>query len=377
MKLPWDRNWFKGCFYVVATFVMIYIIKLGIDTVAYTLVNASDIMGTVTGFLKGGASVLAPVLVALGITYVLKPPVEFIRLRVRSRRLACIILFAVFLIPVAIIVFIAFNKLRLAGEGKIAEGISAVVTESGKRLDIAYMHLTDFIRRAGLESVLMPVIDRLTDRGNSLISYESRILRIMVAVIVNIALGMVMAFYLLVTEKPFGFIREILPTLLPRWLYNKGKIILSDIDAVFSGYIRGQLTDGLIMSVLIGIALWIIGIPFAPLIGIVSGFSNIIPYFGSVMGFVLTALSAIIGGESIKAIYGMAAMLVLQQIDSTVIVPRIVGKRVEISPFGVIAALTVGGKLFGLWGLVFAVPVTAVCKVILLRICNRKKAVSE
>lgn len=373
MKLPWDRNWFKGCFYVVATFIMIYVIKLGIDMVAYTLVNASGIADTVTRLFKRGASILAPILVALAAAYVLKPPVQFIKDRVKSRRLACIIVFLMITLPLVVFLIVLLFRLNRVGNGSIADGISAFMTESGKRLDIAYMHLTDFIKRAGLDNVLMPFIEGFIDRGDSLLSYESRIVRLTATVIANIALGMVMAFYLLVAEKPFAGVREILHTLLPEWLYNKGRIILDDIDAVFSGYIRGQLTDGLIMSVLISVALWILGIPFALLIGIISGFSNIIPYFGSITGFVLTAFSAVVSGDYAKAIYGMGAMLVLQQIDSAVIVPRIVGKRVEISPFGVIAALTVGGKLFGLWGMVFAVPVTAVCKVILLRICSRKK----
>ncbi len=371
MKLPWDRNWFKGCFYLIFTFTIIYIIKQIIDICAYTLINASGVAQVILRAGKQLAGVFAPVLIALAAFYVLEPLVALIRKRVKSRAAACCITFAMLILPIAISFIIVFLHLRVAGEGSLSGGISRCISEGIKRLDIMYLSITCFLKETGL-SFLQPYLENLLSKGGSYKASSMDIIRLFVICILNFLLGMVMAFYLLIREKPFGRLWEITRMLLPKGLYKRLKIIGEDFDVVFSGYIRGQLTDGLIMSVLISLGLWLVKIPFAPVIGIISGFSNVVPYFGSIMGFVLTGIAVVVSGDYIRLLYGFGVMLVLQQIDSVLIVPKIVGKRVEISPFGVIAALTVGGKLLGIWGLVLAVPITAVFKVIIIRIYERK-----
>ena len=82
---------------------------------------------------------------------------------------------------------------------------------------------------------------------------------------------------------------------------------------------------------------------------------------------------ALISGNAAKALYAAVVIILLQQLDSAVIVPKIVGKRVKLHPVLVILALTVFGRLFGIWGMVFAVPVTALIKIIFDRIYTMKK----
>ena len=148
--------------------------------------------------------------------------------------------------------------------------------------------------------------------------------------------------------------------------------LIDDINIVFSGYVRGQLTDGLIMSALLSLGLSVIKVPFAVAIGLFSGFSNIIPYFGSVIGFTLSVGMALISGEPIRALYASIVVIALQQIDTIIIVPKIVGKNVKLSPIMVIISLAVAGKLFGIVGMIFAVPVVAVVKLRIDRYCDKK-----
>lgn len=376
MKLPWDRNWFKCCFYLIITFTIIYLIKLIIDMCAYTLANVSGVTDTVLNIIKKLAGIFAPVLIALAAAYVLEPPVRFIRERVKSRRIACIIVFALIVLPPVIFCVGLALRLKSLGLGSIADGINICISICLKRVDVVYMHLSELLQKAGLEKLLQPYIAQLlNEKGNSI--FEGGNIKLFFTCAFNFMLGMVMAFYLLIGGKSISRLGEVMRVLLPPKLYLMLKIVAEDIDAVFSGYIRGQLTDGLIMAFLIGAGLWLVKIPFAPFIGIVSGFSNIVPYFGSLMGFFLTAFAALISGDTAKILYGFGVMIILQQIDSVYIVPKVVGKRVEISPFGVIAALTVGGKLFGLWGMVLAVPVTAVGKVLVSRWYERKTRLSH
>ena len=91
------------------------------------------------------------------------------------------------------------------------------------------------------------------------------------------------------------------------------------------------------------------------------------------MAFFLAVSVALLGGSPIKAMYAAIVILLLQQLDSAVIVPKIVGNKVELHPVLVILSLSVFGSIFGIWGMVFAVPVTAIIKIILYRIYRKQK----
>ena len=127
------------------------------------------------------------------------------------------------------------------------------------------------------------------------------------------------------------------------------------------------------MSSLVSVSFLIIGIDYPLIIGIVSGFSNLIPYIGAIAAFFLGVGVAFISGEPAKALYAAAAIILLQQLDSAVIVPKLVGNKVKLHPVLVILSLSVFGSVFGIWGMVFAVPVTALIKIVFSRIYKAKR----
>ena len=190
----------------------------------------------------------------------------------------------------------------------------------------------------------------------------------------NILIGFVIAFYFMRDKESIKYkFNEIFNAFVPHKFNKTIKNIFSDIDAVFSGYIRGQVIDASIMSVLIGGSLYIIDVDFAIIIGIVSGFANIIPYFGAVIAFVLAIIVTLLSGETIKALYAAIIIIVLQQLDGIVIGPKVVGESVKLSPVMVIIALAVAGELFGLWGMILAVPIFATIKLFAQRFYYRQK----
>ena len=148
---------------------------------------------------------------------------------------------------------------------------------------------------------------------------------------------------------------------------------LSEANRIFSGYISGQITDAVVMAALISVSFLMIGIDYPVIIGVISGFSNLIPYVGAIVAFILAVSVALIGGSPVKALYAAVVIILLQQLDSAVIVPRIVGKKVRLHPVLVILSLSVFGSLFGIWGMVFAVPTTALIKVMFKRLYDRQK----
>ncbi len=123
--------------------------------------------------------------------------------------------------------------------------------------------------------------------------------------------------------------------------------------------------DAAIYGLLVSITLSILGMPYAFFIGFVSGFCNLIPYVGAFVAFTLSITIGLFSGNPMLAVYAAVAIFVLQQIDSIYIYPKCVSSNIDISPLLVILALTVGGSLFGVVGMLFAVPVTSLIKLLL------------
>ena len=136
-----------------------------------------------------------------------------------------------------------------------------------------------------------------------------------------------------------------------------------DIDQVLSGFIQGHLTVCIIVGVLTGLAAALLGVKYAIIIGIINGIAELFPYLGPILGAIPSMALALTEGPR-QAIYLGLAILVIQQVESNLLSPRIVGTRVGLHPLLVIFALLSGGELFGIWGILLAVPVAAVLKVL-------------
>ena len=143
-----------------------------------------------------------------------------------------------------------------------------------------------------------------------------------------------------------------------------GKYVDSS-NRVFFKFISGQLIDAIIVGILVTIAMSILGVKYAALLGFMIGLFNIIPYFGAIIAVVISVIITIITGGLSQAIIMAVVVILLQQIDSNIINPKIIGNSLEISPLLVIFAVTVGGAYFGVLGMFLSVPVIAVLKIII------------
>ena len=124
---------------------------------------------------------------------------------------------------------------------------------------------------------------------------------------------------------------------------------------------------------MVSIAMYFLGIRYFIIIGIISGIANLIPYVGSIAAFILSVAAAAAQGTPVKALYAAILIIILQQIDAMVIVPKLIGSRVKLHPVLVIISLSVFGSMFGIPGMVIAVPVTAFIKKKFDRVYMKKK----
>lgn len=179
--------------------------------------------------------------------------------------------------------------------------------------------------------------------------------------IVSIVLIPIYTFYFL---KDTQFFRRKVLKSIPKGIRDQVINISRDIDNLLSRFIRGQLIIAMIVGVLSIITLVVLKVQFAFLIGTIAGVTNIIPYFGPIIGAIPAVIVALLD-EPMKAIWVIIAFFIIQQTESAILSPKIVGESVGLHPVFVILVLLIGGELFGVIGLIFAIPIAASIKIIL------------
>lgn len=170
----------------------------------------------------------------------------------------------------------------------------------------------------------------------------------------------IISFYFLKDKRAW---QKYLWQILPLRYQKEEKAFFRELDAVIMGFFKGSVLVGSIVGVLTAGGLWLAGIDFALIFGLIAGLCNIIPYFGPFIGAAPAVLFAFLQ-EPLKALWAVLVMIVVQQGESHFITPQIMGKKLGLYPTVIMFALLVGGKIFGFWGLVLAVPLSGVLKII-------------
>lgn len=151
--------------------------------------------------------------------------------------------------------------------------------------------------------------------------------------------------------------------------------VLRKADEVFIGYFLGYIIDSLIVGCICFVVMNIIGLPYAPLISVIVGVTNIIPYFGPYIGAIPSAILIFLVNP-VQAIYFLIMILVIQQVDGNIIAPKILGNSTGLSPFWVVFAILLMGGCFGVVGMIFGVPIFAMIYYLIKRLTEhflRKK----
>lgn len=162
-------------------------------------------------------------------------------------------------------------------------------------------------------------------------------------------------------------------SLIPEGHGEEVRILGARIARVWTGYLGGQLTVAVVVGIVTGLIMFALGLPGALIIGVIGGFFNIVPTFGPIFAGVVAAAVALIQGSYrldvsnlIFALIVVAAYVVIQQVESSVLTPRILGGAVDVSPLAILLGILVGFSAAGVLGAIVAVPVVATGREILL-----------
>ncbi|MDO4453007.1 MAG: AI-2E family transporter [Eubacteriales bacterium] len=178
--------------------------------------------------------------------------------------------------------------------------------------------------------------------------------------LLNIMIGVIISMYLLVSKQKFvGQGKKVLYALFYERQANNILEVVRKSHSIFSGFISGKLIDSLIIGVLCFVGMTIMKMPYIPLVSVIVGVTNVIPFFGPYLGAIPSILLILLVSPG-KGIMFLIFIIILQQLDGNIIGPKILGSSTGLSAFWVIFAILIGSGLFGIIGMIAGVPVFAV-----------------
>lgn len=305
-------------------------------------------------------SAFVPFILAIVISYVTMPFVRYLQRHEVPKVPAILIIYLA--LVVAVVIVILFIVPRLSAE---LNGLIDIVPKQARRVRDFVEDVSNRYSRITIPDGIRKVIDDTIQKGEGVVlDFASRLgdaILGMFSHLLSLVIAPVLAFYI---TKDIDALRESAIRWIPASKRDYVVTLLKDIDEVIGEFIRGQLIVCTIVGVLTAIALYVLGVQFAIILGMIVGIVDIIPYFGPLIGMLPCVAVALLQSPRL-ALYTAVTFVAIQQIESSIISPKIVGDRVGLHPLLIIFALLSGEKLLGFAGLVLAVPVAAIIKVVL------------
>ncbi|MBO5413742.1 MAG: AI-2E family transporter [Clostridia bacterium] len=348
-----------------------FLFAVAVIAVYKTLDNFSDI----TSWIGRLLDVLAPFLAGILIAYILYLPSRKIenllkktkKIKFISKKARTISVLAVYVIVLVIIILAI--KLIVP---PIAQSITDLANNFQNYYEIAMQKIEElpadsFLKSEQVTSIINEFkdinlkeilnMDRLTQYAKGAINIANSIFDIFVAIIVSV--------YILIERgQIIEFFKKLTAAIFQKETYENIGKYFDRTNNIFFNFLASQVLDGIVVGTLTSIAMSILGVKYAVLLGFMIGLLNLIPYFGAIVAVIIAAIITLLTGGLAQAIWMLVIVTILQQIDANIINPKIVGNSLKISPILVIFSVTIGGAYFGVIGMFLAVPVMAVIKLI-------------
>ncbi len=197
-----------------------------------------------------------------------------------------------------------------------------------------------------------------------------------VKVLFNVLVGIIISIYVLMSKEEFiGQSKKLMYAVLPGKSANAIIHTVHKSNEIFGGFISGKLLDSLIIGILCFICLYFMNMPYAVLVSVIVGVTNVIPFFGPYLGAIPSAILIMLASP-IQGVYFIIFIVILQQFDGNILGPAILGESTGLSSFWVVFSILVGGGIFGILGMIIGVPAFAVIFYVFRRTVNhilRKK----
>lgn len=348
-----------------------FIFAVAVITVYKTLDNFKDI----ANWIKGIIGVLMPFIVGILLAYLFYLPCKKIektyqksKIKIVKKKSRALSILTVYLI-VLIIIIIAMNFIIPTLATSITDLANNIVgyynttianfeniPEDSFLRKIDINKIADILSNIKIEDFIN--FDTITQYAKGALGIANGILDFFISLIVSV-------YILLERTQILAFMKKLANAIFKEKTYKAIGKYFNNTNEIFFKFLSSQLLDGFIVGILTSIAMLILDVKYAILLGFLIGLSNLIPYFGAIIGVGVSIIITIFTGGIPKAIWLAIIVIILQQVDANIINPKIVGNSLQISPLLVIFAVTIGGAYFGILGMFLAVPVFTVLKVII------------
>jgi putative permease len=314
------------------------------------------VVGVILLFVGKAAHV---VIIALLLAYILDPLVTIVESRGVSRGLATLIvlglLFAVIGGCAALLIPAIIDQLK----GLQGGATTQVATSAIKQIEEL---LRDKLSFLGLESIDLEAKVQAFKQTLGERAFEFLVTDSLELIISTVTIPFMMFFFL----KDGRDLKKKAVSMVPNRYFEFVLDLLYKMDVQLGNYLRGQFVDAVTFGGLSIVALWILGVNYFVFLGAFAGLANLIPYVGPIAGMVPAAIVAVLStGNLGSAVSVVVAFVILKMLDDFAVQPLVVASSVEMHPVFVLIAIMIGGELFGILGMLLAVPVAGFLKVVL------------
>lgn len=316
-------------------------------------------------FLFHYSSILLPFIVGLGIAYILAPLVDLLE----RKRVPRVLAILVFLVPI-IAFFPIVITLIATGLVRELQGLSEKIPEAIQHVQVFSGAAIDKLNELGIE--IDPNII-----ANTITSHLTNIISGLFATIGQIGKGIsgiIMVVYNLVFIPLSAFLFLADREKISSWFSNlfpaneraRMHEFFKGLNVNLARFFRGSLLLMLIVGIIVGFSLWILGIRYYLLLGVIAGLCNLIPNIGYVLSFIPAILIGVLSPSPVVNVIKIVSVYIGEQLlENFIFGPLIIGKAAKLHPVVVMIVLIMGGAIFGFWGVVLAVPLTIFIREIL------------
>ncbi|MGL6186611.1 MAG: AI-2E family transporter [Clostridium chrysemydis] len=375
MKIDWNKKYNTISVYtflVVSAIILFYNFITGIDSVKIKL----------NGFI----SIMMPFIIGFTIAYLLDFILRFYEIKVFSYKpfksflekfnckrglglvftyltaLACVFLFIQFVLP------------------QLVDSIFGLVNDVPAYVESATKFINETINGLNLDPYYMTMIsEKINDLVEFLIKASANLIPMignlitgLLSSVWNVVLGLIVSIYLLIEkEKFFALGKKMTYAIFSESIAKRILELTDRSNNTFGKFLSGKILDSFIIWVITFVILTIVKMPYAVLISVIIGITNIIPFFGPFIGAVPAVIIVLFVSPQ-KALLLVVIIFIIQQLDGNIIGPKILGDSIGISAFWILFSILVTGKLLGLVGMIIGVPLFAVIYSVIKEIVEEK-----
>ena len=342
--------------------------------VGYLCIKLVDEYRLLFQYLKIFLGMISPILTGFIFAYMLNPVILFFERKTKMKRPRCIALVYLLLIAfLAVNVSVIFPKIYSSAVDLLNnipyyfEQISIWLNNSEINFNIFDPSVLETI-----SNEIISFLPKLGEIASSFIgSFIAKVITFGSAAF-NTFISLVLCYYILLEKDKFCiYARKLSLVLFGKIRGTKVIELTGMLHRNIGKYLIGKTLDSVFVGLCALVGLYFLGSKYVLLFGILFGITNMVPYFGPIVSTAIISIINLFFDPKI-AFFVFLYLVVVQQVETLVIDPKVVGKQLGLSPFFTLVSVSIGGKLFGVFGMILAVPVTAILKKVVISWINHK-----